>query len=56
MPFAVKALRVRGEMWLTVGAETRRLPAGAGFEVERAIPHAERYGGAGATYRVARRG
>lgn len=55
-PFAVKALVVRGEMWLTVGDETRHLLPGATFELEREIPHAERYGGEGAAYWVARRG
>lgn len=54
-PFAVRALVVRGEMWLTVGDETRHLRAGDTFELERDVPHAERYGVEGATYWVARR-
>ena len=54
-PFAAKALVVRGEMWLTVGAETRHLLPGDSFALERNVPHAERYGEAGATYWVARR-
>ena len=54
-PFAVKALVVRGEMWLTVGDQTRHLRAGDTFELERDVPHAERYGVEGATYWVARR-
>jgi quercetin dioxygenase-like cupin family protein len=54
-PFAVKALVVKGEMWLTVGSETRHLMPGDGFELARDVPHAERYGPDGATYRVARR-
>ena len=54
-PFAVKALVVRGEMWLTVGEDTRHLRAGDTFELERDVPHAERYGSEGATYWVARR-
>ena len=54
-PFAVKARVVRGEVWLTVGDDTCRLQAGQGFELERAVPHAERYGSAGATFWVARR-
>ena len=54
-PFAAKALVVRGEMWLSVGAETRHLRAGDGFEVEYEVPHRERYGSEGATYWVARR-
>lgn len=54
-PFAVKALVVRGEMWLTVGAITRHLGPGDSFELEHAALHAERYGDDGATYWVARR-
>jgi len=54
-PFAVKALMVRGEMWLTVGDETRHLKAGDAFELEREIPHAERYGSEGAVNWIARR-
>lgn len=53
-PFAVRALVVNGEMWLTVGADTRHLVAGQTFALGRAEPHAERYGAAGATYWVAR--
>ena len=54
-PFAVKALVVQGEMWLTVGATTRHLRPGDAFELDREAPHAERYGSDGATYWVARR-
>jgi len=54
-PFAVMALVVRGEMWLTVGDETRHLRSADRFELERGVPHAERYGSEGATYWVARR-
>ena len=54
-PFAVKALVVRGEMWLTCGDETRHLHPGDTFELDRDAPHAERYGAEGATYWVARR-
>jgi quercetin dioxygenase-like cupin family protein len=53
-PFAVKALVVQGEMWLTVGGETRHLVPGELFELEYGVPHAERYGATGATYWVAR--
>ena len=53
--FAVKAVVVRGEMWLTVGDETRHLRPGDAFELERDVLHAERYGVNGATYWVARR-
>jgi quercetin dioxygenase-like cupin family protein len=54
-PFAVQAVVVAGEMWLTEGAQTRHLVAGDGFELAPDVPHAERYGAAGATYWVARR-
>lgn len=54
-PFAVKAMVVAGEMWLTVGEHTRHLLPGATFELPRDQAHAERYGPAGATYWVARR-
>jgi len=49
-PFAVKALVVAGEMWLTEGDSTRHLRPGDTFELAAAAPHAERYGAAGATY------
>lgn len=54
-PFAAKAVVTQGEMWLTVGDETRHLLPGDSFELDREVPHSERYGPAGATYRVARR-
>jgi len=54
-PFSVQALVVQGEMWLTVGAQTRHLRAGDRFEPEHSVPHSERYGADGATYWVARR-
>lgn len=53
--FAVKALVVRGEMWLTHGGVTRYLRAGDTFELGYEVPHAERYGDEGAAYWVARR-
>jgi len=53
--FAAKALVVRGEMWLTVGAHTQHLQAGNTFELDARVPHDERYGSEGATYWVARR-
>ena len=53
-PFAVKALVVQGEMWLTVGPETRHLRPGELFELDHAEPHSERYGPEGATYWAAR--
>lgn len=54
-PFAVEALVVDGEMWLTVEGDTRHLRAGDRFELGREVPHAERYGSEGATFWVARR-
>ena len=58
-PFAVKALVVQGEMWLTEfdgeAAATRHLHPGDTFELDRDAPHAERYGPEGATYWAARR-
>jgi quercetin dioxygenase-like cupin family protein len=54
-PFAADALVVAGEMWLTEGEHTRHLRAGDRFALARDVPHAERYGDAGATYWVARR-
>jgi AraC-like ligand binding domain len=53
--FAVEALVVRGEMWLTVGNETRHLGVGQRFALQRDVLHSERYGSEGATYWVARR-
>ncbi len=54
-PFSVEALVVAGEMWLTVGDDTRHLRPGDTFELDRDVPHAERYGADGATYWAARR-
>lgn len=54
-PFAVDALVTEGEMWLACGDTTRHLRAGDRFTLEREVPHAERYGDAGAVYWVARR-
>ncbi len=53
--FALKARVVSGDMWLTVGAQTRHLLPGDEFELAADIPHAERYGNHGASYWVARR-
>lgn len=54
-PFSVQALVVQGEMWLTVGERTRHLRAGERFELERGVPHAERYGADGAVFWVGRK-
>jgi len=53
--FAVKALVVQGEMWLTCGETTLHLLPGDAFQLERDVPHVERYGPDGATYWVARK-
>jgi quercetin dioxygenase-like cupin family protein len=53
-PFDTRALVVRGEFWLSCGAEVRHLKAGDRFELARGVPHAERYGPEGATFWVAR--
>ena len=54
-PFAVKALMVEGELWLTVDGATRHLRGGDRFQLPRDVPHAERYGSEGALFWVARR-
>jgi quercetin dioxygenase-like cupin family protein len=54
-PFAFKAVVVNGELWLTVGNDTRHLQTGDTFELDRDVLHSERYGSTGATYWVARR-
>ncbi|MDN3920525.1 cupin domain-containing protein [Roseateles violae] len=53
--FALQALLVRGEMWLSVAGRTRHLRPGDAFELAHGEPHAERYGAEGACYWVARR-
>lgn len=54
-PFAVEALVVQGEMWLTVDGKTQHLQAQDRFVLARDVAHDERYGAQGATYWVARR-
>lgn len=54
-PFAVKALVVSGDFWLTCGEQTRQIRAGEWFELARGVPHSERYGDQGATFWAARR-
>ncbi len=54
-PFSVKAMVVQGEVWLTVADQVRHLRPGDRFELDRDVPHAERYGAEGATYWAARR-
>jgi quercetin dioxygenase-like cupin family protein len=55
-PFALRALVVQGEMWLTVNGAERHLVPGDAFALDADVPHEERYGAEGATYWVARRG
>jgi quercetin dioxygenase-like cupin family protein len=52
--FAVEALVVQGEMWLTLNGQTQHLKPGDRFNRARDVSHAERYGSQGATYGVAR--
>jgi hypothetical protein len=54
-PFAVEAVVVAGQLWLTIDGEVRHLAAGDRFSLAAHVPHAERYGDEGATYWVARR-
>ena len=53
--FDADALVTEGEMWLTIGGETRHLRAGDKFYIPNGTPHSERYGPQGAMYWVARR-
>ncbi len=55
-PFEANALVIRGEMWLAIdGGPDRHLARGDRFNVERGVPHTERYGSDGASFWVARR-
>ena len=54
-PFAVDALVVQGEMWLTVNGQTQHLLPQDRFTLARDVAHEERYGPEGATYWVARK-
>jgi AraC-like ligand binding domain len=54
-PFAVSALMISGEMWLSCEGQTRHLRAGDTFELAKELPHAERYGPGGAVFWAARR-
>jgi mannose-6-phosphate isomerase-like protein (cupin superfamily) len=53
--FGVWAQVSQGEMWLTVGGETRHLRPGDQFTLDPEVPHAELYGREGAVYWAARR-
>jgi quercetin dioxygenase-like cupin family protein len=54
-PFAVHAVVTRGEMWLTMNGHTQHLLPGSTFQLDRDVPHDERYGAEGAAYWVARK-
>ena len=54
-PFDASLLVVGGEMWLTVGDETRHLVPGDSCEVPRNTTHSERYGAEGTNLFAARR-
>jgi quercetin dioxygenase-like cupin family protein len=54
-PFQIHARVTRGEVWLTDPGGTHHVPAGGQFELQRDVPHAERYGPEGATFWVARK-
>lgn len=54
-PFAVRAVVVDGQMWLSVDGVERELTVGDTFVLDANVPHAERYGPAGASYWVARK-
>ena len=54
-PFAVRAVVVDGQMWLSVDGVERELTVGDTFALDANVPHAERYGPAGASYWVARK-
>ncbi len=53
--FDADAVVVRGEMWLSCEGRTAHLRPGDRFTLARLVPHAERYGPAGAAFWVARR-
>lgn len=54
-PFAVRALVLRGELWLGCRGQELHLLPGDRFTLDRDEPHTERYGPEGASYHVARR-
>ena len=54
-PFGVHAILTRGEMWLTINGHTQHLLPGSTFQLDRDVPHDERYGADGAAYWVARK-
>ena len=54
-PFAVDALVVQGEMWLTVDDVVRQLGPDDAFALDANVVHSERYGAEGAVLWAARR-
>jgi quercetin dioxygenase-like cupin family protein len=53
--FDADARVTQGEFWLTCARRTQHLRAGDRLALQRDVPHDERYGSEGATFRVARR-
>lgn len=47
-PFALRAIVVEGEMWLSVEGDIRHLRPGDVFALDQGVPHSERYGPEGA--------
>jgi hypothetical protein len=54
-PFAVEALVVQGEIWLTANDVHRQLRPGDIFALDANVMHFDRYGDEGAVYWAARR-
>jgi quercetin dioxygenase-like cupin family protein len=54
-PFDARLLVLEGEFLLDQDGTTHRYGPGEAFEVPAGVPHAERFGPAGATYLVGRR-
>jgi len=54
-PFDADGVVTAGQMWLECAGDTRHLRAGDTFHLPAGMPHSERYGPEGASYRVARR-
>ena len=54
-PFDARLFMIEGEFVLETAGMTHRYGPGEMFEVPAGVPHAERFGPAGATYLVGRR-
>lgn len=53
--FAVHAVVMQGEMWLTRAEGTQHLQVGDTFTMDSDTPHSEKYGSEGTVYWAARR-